>query len=91
MGRLRPRERALLWLAYARATRTRRSRETLGVKTGSVKLLLFRARRKLATLLRGSPATAADGGPIVRTIECSREQDVHRRAVERPVAGTRAW
>ena len=26
-----------------------------GVKTGSVKLLLFRARRKLATLLRRSP------------------------------------
>ncbi len=52
MGRLRPRERALLWLAYAQGRAHAEIADTLGLKTGSVKLLLFRARRKLAGLLR---------------------------------------
>jgi RNA polymerase sigma-70 factor, ECF subfamily len=60
MDRLRPRDRALLWLAYAHGHAHTEIAETLGVKTGSVKLLLFRARRRLAGYLRG--ATAADGG-----------------------------
>ena len=62
MDRLRPRERALLWLAYAQGHAHAEIAETLGVKTGSVKLLLFRARRKLAGLLRAVPARAT-GGP----------------------------
>ena len=53
MSRLRPRERALLWLAYAQGHAHSEIAETLGVKTASVKLLLFRARRKLAVLMRG--------------------------------------
>ncbi len=61
MDRLRPRERALLWLAYAQGHPHTEIAQTLGVKTGSVKLLLFRARRKLAGILR--PAAAhTDGG-----------------------------
>lgn len=52
MSRLRPRERALLWLAYGQGHAHTEIAETLGVKTASVKLLLFRARRKLAALLR---------------------------------------
>jgi RNA polymerase sigma-70 factor (ECF subfamily) len=53
MGRLRPRERALLWLAYGVGQPHTEIADALGVKTGSVKPLLFRARRKLAGLLRG--------------------------------------
>jgi RNA polymerase sigma-70 factor (ECF subfamily) len=53
MGRLRPRERALLWLAYGVGQPHTEIAGALGVKTGSVKPLLFRARRKLAGLLRG--------------------------------------
>jgi RNA polymerase sigma-70 factor (ECF subfamily) len=53
MARLRPRDRALLWLAYAQGQRHAEIAQTLGVKTGSIKLLLFRARRRLAGLLRG--------------------------------------
>jgi RNA polymerase sigma-70 factor (ECF subfamily) len=60
MSRLRPRERALLWLAYAQGHAHTEIAETLGVKTASVKLLLFRARRKLAGLMRHNP-TAAGG------------------------------
>jgi RNA polymerase sigma-70 factor (ECF subfamily) len=51
MGRLRPRERALLWLAYGVGQPHTEIADALGLKTGSVKLLLFRARRKLASLL----------------------------------------
>lgn len=53
MARLKPRERMLLWLAYAQGESHRDIAETLGLQTGSIKLLLFRARRKLADLLRG--------------------------------------
>lgn len=53
MAHLKPRERELLWLAYAQGSSHREIADTLGLRTGSIKLLLFRARRKLATLLRG--------------------------------------
>ncbi len=49
---LRPRDRDLLWLAYTMGLSHAEMASTLGVKTGSVKLLLFRARRRLADLLR---------------------------------------
>jgi RNA polymerase sigma-70 factor (ECF subfamily) len=61
MQRLRPRDRALLWLAYAQGHPHTEIADTLGVKTASVKLLLFRARRKLAGLLRGTESSAAEG------------------------------
>jgi RNA polymerase sigma-70 factor (ECF subfamily) len=61
MERLRPRERALLWLAYAQGHAHTEIADTLGVKTASVKLLLFRARRKLARLLRQQPAGMQGG------------------------------
>jgi len=51
-GRLKPRERALLWLAYANGSSHHEIADVLGVKTGSIKLLLFRARRKLAAALQ---------------------------------------
>jgi RNA polymerase sigma-70 factor (ECF subfamily) len=51
--RLRPRDRELLWLAYAQGSSHREIADSLGLKTGSIKLLLFRARRRLADLLRG--------------------------------------
>ena len=52
MARLKPRERDLLWLAYAQGSSHKEIAETLGLKTASVKLLLFRARQRLARLLR---------------------------------------
>jgi len=53
MARLKPRERAMLWLAYAQGSTHREIGDALGLKTGSVKLLLHRARRKMARLLGG--------------------------------------
>jgi RNA polymerase sigma-70 factor, ECF subfamily len=53
LQRLKPRERALLWLAYAQGSSHTEIAGVLGVKTASIKLLLFRARRKMAALLEG--------------------------------------
>jgi RNA polymerase sigma-70 factor, ECF subfamily len=52
LARLKPRERDLLWLAYAQGSSHKEIAEALGLKAGSIKLLLFRARRRLAGLLR---------------------------------------
>jgi RNA polymerase sigma-70 factor (ECF subfamily) len=53
-GRLKRRERELLWLAYAQGSSHEEIGAALGLKTGSIKPLLFRARHKLAALLRGT-------------------------------------
>jgi RNA polymerase sigma-70 factor (ECF subfamily) len=50
-ARLKPRERALLWLAYAHGSSHAEIAGALGVKAGSIKLLLHRARRRLASML----------------------------------------
>jgi RNA polymerase sigma-70 factor (ECF subfamily) len=51
-GRLKPRERALLWLAYAQGSTHSEIADVLGLKTTSIKMLLFRARRRLADVLQ---------------------------------------
>lgn len=48
---LKPRERALLWLAHVEEADHDDIGEALGVKTRSVKVLLFRARKRLGELL----------------------------------------
>jgi RNA polymerase sigma-70 factor (ECF subfamily) len=58
MLQLTPRERAMLWLAYAHGSSHRDIASTVGVKAASVKLLLFRARRKLAVVIRNGNGKA---------------------------------
>jgi RNA polymerase sigma-70 factor (ECF subfamily) len=53
MEQLKPRERSLLWLAYAQGWSHEEIARTLGLKTSSMKALLHRARRRLANLLSG--------------------------------------
>jgi RNA polymerase sigma-70 factor (ECF subfamily) len=53
LAQLSHRERDMLWLAYAEGASHAEIAGSVGVKTGSVKLLLFRARRRLAALLAG--------------------------------------
>ena len=50
-GELKPRERALLWLAHVEEADHEDIGDALGVKPGSVKVLLFRARKRLGELL----------------------------------------
>ena len=52
MARMRPRERQLLWLAHAEGYSHREIAEITGLAAASIRLLLFRARRKIARLLR---------------------------------------
>ena len=54
MTRLTVRERELLWLAYAQGSSHAEIAVALGLKTASIKMLLFRARRRLAGLLGGA-------------------------------------
>jgi RNA polymerase sigma-70 factor (ECF subfamily) len=61
LARLKPREREMLWLAYAQGSTHRDIAGTLGVKAASVRLLLFRARHKLAALLGGN-SSGRQGG-----------------------------
>jgi RNA polymerase sigma-70 factor (ECF subfamily) len=47
------RDRAMLWLAYAQGASHDEIARVVGVRAGSVKSLLYRARRRMAALLRG--------------------------------------
>lgn len=57
MSRLRHRDRAMLWLAYAQGASHEEIGRVVGVKTSSVKPLLYRARQRLARLLGRGEAT----------------------------------
>jgi RNA polymerase sigma-70 factor (ECF subfamily) len=57
---LRPRDRQLLWLAYAEGYSHREIAEVTGLASPSIRLLLFRARRKAARLLRNEGATEGE-------------------------------
>ena len=52
MKTLSSRQQDALWLAYAEGSTHEEIADVLGMKTSSIKLLLFRARRKLAGILR---------------------------------------
>ena len=51
LARLKPRDREMLWLAYAEGSSHSEIAGALGLRMGSVRVLLFRARRRLAALL----------------------------------------
>jgi RNA polymerase sigma-70 factor (ECF subfamily) len=49
---MKPRERQLLWLAHAEGYSHREIAQVTGLASASIRLLLFRARRKIARILR---------------------------------------
>src|SRR5262249_50144824 len=53
--RLKLRERELLWLAYVEGPSHKEIADSTGLKPGSIRLLLYRARRRIAGLIRGDP------------------------------------
>ncbi len=57
---LRPRDRQLLWLAYAEGYSHHEIAAITGLGSPSIRLLLFRARRRIASLLRASESRAVD-------------------------------
>lgn len=53
LDRLSTRERELLWLAYAEGSTHQEIADALGLRARGVRVLLFRARKKLAAMLQG--------------------------------------
>jgi RNA polymerase sigma-70 factor, ECF subfamily len=51
LSRLKPAERALLWLAYVEGFSHAEIASTLGLKEKGIRVLLFRARKKLARIM----------------------------------------
>ena len=51
-ARLKPRERQLVWLAHVEGADHKEIAATLGLRSGSIRVLLSRARHRLARLLR---------------------------------------
>jgi RNA polymerase sigma-70 factor (ECF subfamily) len=60
MAQMRPRDRQLLWLAYAEGYSHHEIAEITGLASASIRLLLFRARRKIARLLRQQPSNGGE-------------------------------
>jgi RNA polymerase sigma-70 factor, ECF subfamily len=50
---LKPRERELLWLAYVEGSNHNEIADCTGLRASSIRMLLFRARRRLVELLGG--------------------------------------
>jgi RNA polymerase sigma-70 factor (ECF subfamily) len=59
MAQLKPRERELLWLAYANGSSHEEIADSLGLRKASIKMLLFRARRRLAGILGAATPNGA--------------------------------
>jgi RNA polymerase sigma-70 factor, ECF subfamily len=58
--KLKPRERQLLWLAHVEGSDHREIARLTSLRTGSIRLLLFRARRRLAEVLRNRVVQAGE-------------------------------
>jgi len=61
LRQMKPRERQLLWLAHAEGYSHREIARVTGLAPTSVRLLLFRARRKIAAFLRASKPAQQTG------------------------------
>ena len=70
LAQLRPRDRQLLWLAHAEGYSHKEIAQITGLASASIRLLLFRARLKIARLLTAQTAhgarseTLADGSAV---------------------------
>jgi RNA polymerase sigma-70 factor (ECF subfamily) len=58
LSKLAPRDRQLLWLAHVEGASHREVAAALGLAVASVRVLLFRARRRLAAQLGGTEGSA---------------------------------
>ena len=59
---LKPQQRQMMWLAYVEGADHREIASALGVREGSVRVLLHRARRKLAALLQAPDSSRSAHG-----------------------------
>jgi RNA polymerase sigma-70 factor (ECF subfamily) len=61
MQQLKPKDRQMLWLAYVEGSSHREIADTLGLKAASIRSMLFRARQRMAGLLRERGLAPAEG------------------------------
>jgi RNA polymerase sigma-70 factor (ECF subfamily) len=64
LAELRPRDRAMLWLAYVEGATHQEIGEALGLKATSIRSMLFRARQRMVELVTGrglAPASSTGG------------------------------
>jgi RNA polymerase sigma-70 factor (ECF subfamily) len=64
LDKMKPRDRELLWLAYVEGSSHREIAEIVGLKEQSVRTMLFRARNKLAGMLRGRGLGSQSGSGV---------------------------
>jgi RNA polymerase sigma-70 factor (ECF subfamily) len=62
LASMRPRDRQLLWLAHAEGYSHREIAEITGLASASIRLLLFRARRKIARMLQDQECSKLECG-----------------------------
>ncbi|MGE3956903.1 MAG: RNA polymerase sigma factor [Vicinamibacterales bacterium] len=60
-ARLKPRERQLVWLAHVEGADHREIAAATGLRTGSIRVLLSRARQRFARMLREHGHTTSEG------------------------------
>jgi RNA polymerase sigma-70 factor (ECF subfamily) len=69
LAQMRPRDRQLLWLAHAEGYSHREIAQITGLASASIRLLLFRARRKIARVLNAQAVPSAALGQLRQTTE----------------------
>jgi RNA polymerase sigma-70 factor (ECF subfamily) len=75
LAQMRPRDRQLLWLAHAEGYSHREIAQITGLASASIRLLLFRARRKIARVLIAQ--TIPPG--TLQQVRQTTEQEAHPR------------
>src|SRR5580658_6842756 len=69
LAQMRPRDRQLLWLAHAEGYSHREIAQITGLASASIRLLLFRARRKIARVLTAQAVPPVASGQLRQTVE----------------------
>jgi RNA polymerase sigma-70 factor (ECF subfamily) len=78
LAQMKPRERQLLWLAHAEGYSHREIAQITGLGSASIRLLLFRARRKIARILQTQSAPLQDGRLTARQQSQSQPDATYR-------------
>jgi RNA polymerase sigma-70 factor (ECF subfamily) len=63
-NKLSPQQRQMMWLAYVEGVEHREIAAALGLREGSIKVLLSRVRRKLVGLLRAQAPNKAEDDDV---------------------------
>jgi RNA polymerase sigma-70 factor (ECF subfamily) len=79
MAQLRPRDRQLLWLAHAEGYSHREIAQITGLASASIRLLLFRARRRITRLLMAQTDPHARLNPCKTDAGTASDASVLRR------------